>query len=520
VNKQAPTLSRIVVMIGFTFTCFAILLYLWLTFGGSVPLQPKGYRVAVSFPEAATLAQEADVRISGVKVGEVKTKVLDEPGVATKVVLEIQPRYAPLPEDTKATLRQKTLLGETYVELTAGSRTATKIPDGGTLPRGQVGDTVQLDEIFRSFDPPTRRAFRIWLDQQGKAIGGRGRDLNAALGNLQPFAEDLNAILQVLNRQKAETRTLVRDTGVVFDALTERDGQLADLITNSNRVFQTTASRDQALAETFRILPTFIEEGRLTTDRLTTFAREANPLITQLRPAARELSPTLITLRTLAPDLKGLFRDLGPLITVSRRGIPALERFLKDTKPLLQQLDPFLGNLNPFLDWIGLYKKEFAAFFANSTAATQAVDRPVGSNGQTVHYLRTANPINPENLAVYPRRLSTNRPNPYVEPGGHANHPLKVFGTYACGTAPIPPLAPPGTLPPDPTAVPLPPGVPGLPLPTDTVDQLNENLRNLINTYAYANGNPTAPPCEEQAPLGRFLGQPFRFPHVLPAPGR
>jgi hypothetical protein len=30
-----------------------------------------------------------------------------------------------------------------------------------------------------------------------------------------------------------------------------------------------------------------------------------------------------------------------------------------------------------------------------------------------VHYLRTTNPLNPENLAVYPRRLGTNRPNAY-----------------------------------------------------------------------------------------------------------
>jgi phospholipid/cholesterol/gamma-HCH transport system substrate-binding protein len=520
VNKQAPSIPRLLTMVGFAFSCFAILLYLWLTFGGAVPLAPKGYRVHASFPEATTLAQEADVRISGVKVGEVKTKTLDKPARATNVLLEIDPRFAPLPSDVHAILRQKTLLGETYVELSPGTKSAKPIADGGTIPRGQIADTVQLDEIFRSFDAPTRQAFRTWLDQQGKAVGGRGRDLNAALGNLQPFAEDANAILQVLHDQQRETRTLVRDTGVVFDALSERDGQLSSLITNSNRVFETTASRDQKLADTFRILPTFIQEGRLTTDRLTTFARATNPLITQLRPAARELSPTLITLRTLAPDLKGLFRDLGPLITISKRGIPATEQFLKDTKPVLQQLDPFLRNLNPFFDYLGLYKREFAAFFANSTSATQASDRPPGSGGKTVHYLRTANPINPENLSMYPRRLATNRPNPYPLPGGYENHPLKVFGTYACGTAAIPPLAPPGTPPPVPTPVPLPPGVPGFPPVTPAVDQLSSTLRDLINTYAYNNGNPAAPPCVEQEPLGRLLGQSGKFPHVLPAPSR
>jgi phospholipid/cholesterol/gamma-HCH transport system substrate-binding protein len=513
VNKNAPSLSRLFVMVAFAFSCFAILLYLWLTFGGGVPLAAKGYRVSAPFPEATTLANESDVRISGVKVGEVKKKDLDLKGNATTVVLEIDHKYAPLPVDTKAILRQKTLLGETYVELTAGSPSAAKIPDGGSIAPGQIGDTVQLDEIFRSFDPSTRKAFQTWFDQQGKAVGQRGADLNAALGNLAPFAEDANTLLQILNDQSRDTRTLVRDTGVVFDALSERDGQLADLISNSNRVFQTTASRDRALAETFTILPTFIDEGRVTTDRLTAYANNTNPLITQLRPAARELSPTLIDLRRLAPDLKGLFRDLGPLITVSRRGVPATQRFLQETKPVLRQLDPFLRDVNPVLDWLGIYKKEIASFFALDSAATQAVDRPPGSNGP-VHYLRTANPINPENLAAYPRRIQTNRPNPYVAPGQSGPKPGKVFGTYACGTAPIAPLAPPGSTPADP--IQLVPGVPLPPLdPSPVTDQLPQQLRDLINKYAYLDGNPVAPPCIEQSPLGNLVGQSGKYPHIL-----
>jgi virulence factor Mce-like protein len=518
-NKNAPSVGRLLTMVAFAGSCFAILLYLWLAFGGSVPLSAKGYRVNVAFPEATTLAQEADVRISGVKVGEVKTKALDEKANATKVTLEIDPKYAPLPSDARAILRQKTLLGETYVELSPGSPGAAKINDGGTLDPGQVGDTVQLDEIFRSFDKPTRAAFRTWLDQQGKAIGPNGRKLNEALGNLTPFAENANVLLRVLNEQKAETRTLVRDTGVVFDALTARDGQLADLITNSNRVFKTLASRDQKLAQTFEILPTFIDEGRITTDRLTAFARDTNPLITQLRPFARELSPTLVDLKGLAPDLKGLFRDLGPLVTASRKGIPATQSFLRDTKPVLQQIDPFLRQLNPILQGLYVYRQELSAFFALDVAATQASDRPANSSGP-IHYLRTANPVNPEILTVWPRRIATNRSNPYVEPGGYNNHPMKVFGTYTCGTGTIPPLAPPGTPSPPLDPLPLPPGV-NLPVnPTSAVNDISDELRGLINQFVYLNGNPVAPPCEEQAPLGRLLGQPGKYPHLEASPAR
>ena len=70
--KQTPSLARILAMAVFALSCFGILIFLWLNFGGSVPLQPQGYRVTVQFPEATQLAQEADVRISGVRVGRVK----------------------------------------------------------------------------------------------------------------------------------------------------------------------------------------------------------------------------------------------------------------------------------------------------------------------------------------------------------------------------------------------------------------------------------------------------------------
>ena len=109
--KQTPSLGRIVAMVAFTLSVFAILIFLWLAFGGSVPLQPKGYRFTVHMQEAATLAEEADVRMAGVNVGKVKTKELDAGGARTIVEVQLEEPYAPIPKDTRAILRAKTLLG-------------------------------------------------------------------------------------------------------------------------------------------------------------------------------------------------------------------------------------------------------------------------------------------------------------------------------------------------------------------------------------------------------------------------
>src|SRR4051812_48504485 len=182
-QKTAPTLGRLLVMVGFALSCFGLLLFLWLAFGGPIPLAPKGWRFSTSFGEATQLAREADVRISGVSVGKVKT-IETQPNGRSKAVIQIDEKYAPIPKDTKATLRQKTLLGETYVELTPGDPHSGYIKENGSLPASHVSPTVELDEIFRAFDQKTRDSFRTWLQQQATGFQGRGYDINDALGNL------------------------------------------------------------------------------------------------------------------------------------------------------------------------------------------------------------------------------------------------------------------------------------------------------------------------------------------------
>src|SRR3954452_18038974 len=185
-NKAAPSLARIIVMVVFALSCFGLLLFLWLSFGGPVPLKPKGYQVKIAFPEATTLATEADVRIAGVSVGKVRKLDVDRGANRTMATIELDPQFAPLHQDARAILRQKTLLGETYVELTPGH--GRNVPEGGRLANAQVADTVQLDEIFDSLDPETRASFQGWQQELAKGIGGQGRDFNDALGTLPGFA--------------------------------------------------------------------------------------------------------------------------------------------------------------------------------------------------------------------------------------------------------------------------------------------------------------------------------------------
>ncbi|WP_205699108.1 MlaD family protein [Conexibacter sp. SYSU D00693] len=415
-QKQAPTLGRLAAMVVFALSCFGLLLFLWLSFGGATPLKPKGYRVEAAFAEATQLGVEADVRVAGVTVGKVREKRRDDVDRnRTIATLELDPRYAPVPRDARAILRQKTLLGETYVELALGDADGPALPEGGRLADRRVQDTVELDEILDTFDPYTRQALRTWQRSAGDAIDRRGGDVNDALGTLPGFVEDGGDLLGVLDRQRAALRGLVRNTGVVFQALTKREGQLQSLIRNGDTVFSAIQRQREDWAQTFKVLPTFLDESRATFRRMDRFAQDTDPLLVDLEPAVRDLGPTLESVGDLAPDLRRLFQRMSPLITASRRSLPDTTEVLDGLRPFLGELGPWLGQLNPILDWVGVHEHTLTDMLSHLGVATAARTQS-SVKGAPGHYLRQIGPIGTETIAMWPRRLPTNRGNAYPNP--------------------------------------------------------------------------------------------------------
>jgi phospholipid/cholesterol/gamma-HCH transport system substrate-binding protein len=499
-NKKRPSAGATVSIVAFAAACIGLLIYLWISFGGSLPLAPAGYRFNVEFNQAVELAPDEQVEISGVPIGHVVSTGLDRRTGRSRAVIEIDRQFAPRPADTRATLRAKTLLGETYIQLSPGSPTAPKLPDGGTLPPAQVAPTVGLDQIFSTFDPKTRRAFQTWMQQSAIALTNRGQQFNTALASLYPFATNVDVVLAVLNRQGAATTALLHDGGQVFSALSRSPAELRSFVRNSNSLFAATAARDVALAATIRAFPPFLAETRSTIVRVARFAQTTKPLIDELRPAAVQLTPVLRSVTVVAPELRDLLSNLGPLTAASKAGDPALEQFLDDSVPFLVALKPFLGNLVPVFNYINSYRREIAAFFANSTASTQGT---LGSATQgNLHYVRVSNPINPEALTGYPTRPSSNRGNPYLGPGGYQKllQGLPVFGGYLCTSHPLPTFGP------------------SLSATTTTVTGTVLTLAQLLQKYYYT-ATPGGPPCTSQPSLGaQTTGQVQAFPQLQPLP--
>jgi phospholipid/cholesterol/gamma-HCH transport system substrate-binding protein len=463
VIKQAPKPRSLVAMAVFALSCFGLLLFLWTSFGGSIPLAPKGYRYYADFSEATQLTSNADVRISGVTVGRV-TGV--EPRLSsTRATIEIDHQYAPIAATSKAILRAKTLLGETYIEITPGKASDPRLKEDAVLPGRQVLPTTELDEILRALDPATRKDLQKLLGGLSHGVRGRGPDINAAIGNLAPFSEDSARVLGVLDSQHHAVERLVRDTGQVLDAMSRRQGQLRTLVTAGDRLLTTTARRNRQLTQAVQILPTTLQELRPTMDAVAATATDAAPVVRDLRPGGRVFGQALRDTSVLAPRAKALFGDVDALATVARTGLPAGTKVVNATRPVFQVLDPALRELVPVVQYLGLFKQDLITSFSNLAAATQAA-APSSPGGDPVHYLRVVVPFTQEGFAGQAKRLPSNRHNPYFNP-----QPLRK-----------------------------------LPQGLESFDCANAGT-----------GTESAPPCKVQPPMD-FQGRRTAYPHVEPAP--
>ena len=438
-QKTPFSFGRLATISLFTLSCFGLLCFLWIAFGGSVPLQPKGYRVQVSFDDAQQLADQADVRVAGVPIGKVVGKELDPRGGRTLAKIELEPQYAPLRSDARAILRQKTLLGETYVEMTLGTKTAKAIPEDGRLRDGQVADAVDFDELLDTFDAATRKVFQQWQASQADAGEGRAQDINDALGTLPVFVENAQSVVETLGRRKEALGALTRETAQTFEAITRNEGALGDLIVDNATVFRTLSGRRERLAETIAAFPTFMRESRATLRRVSRFSRDTTPLVRDLEPVLQDVQPTLVSLRTLSPDLEQLFSDLRPLIAAGRTGFPALTRVLRGVDPALASTGPFLQQLNPILEFFETQQSTISDFLGVPPSALKlkVAARP---GSQTLGHALPQVIVTGSQTFPARNRTPDNRGNSYLPPGAGALPGIKdpskfILPSFDCGNS-------------------------------------------------------------------------------------
>ena len=83
-----------------------------------------GYEIAAEFGSTGGLLVGDDVRISGIKVGQITAQHLDPITYVAKVSMAIEPTIK-IPSDSSARITAASLLGGNYLELMPGAATDT-----------------------------------------------------------------------------------------------------------------------------------------------------------------------------------------------------------------------------------------------------------------------------------------------------------------------------------------------------------------------------------------------------------
>src|SRR6201999_284891 len=129
------------------------------------------YTVRAPFATAAavTSGQGQAVTIAGVQVGQVGGVSLQN-GQAI-VTMNIYKQYAPIYRNATVLLRPRTPLKDMYLELDPGSRSAGKIPNGGSVSAANTNPDVDVSEILSSLDSDSRN-YLVLLLAAGAGVFG------------------------------------------------------------------------------------------------------------------------------------------------------------------------------------------------------------------------------------------------------------------------------------------------------------------------------------------------------------
>jgi phospholipid/cholesterol/gamma-HCH transport system substrate-binding protein len=265
--KTGPSLIKLIIFIVVTVLATGLLAATIgnLRFGGTT-----SYRAL--FTDATGLLKGDDVRIAGVRVGEVDGVAVARGGerALAQVTFTVD-SDRPVAVSTHAQIRYRNLVGQRYVALSEGAGSGRRLTENGTIPLRQTQPALDLTVLFNGFKP-----------------------LFAALnpGDVNAFAME---IIKTLQGEAGDVNSLLGHTASLTTTLADRDAVIGRTIDNLNAVLGTVDDRDRQLSTLISELQRFV--SGLADDRqaigtsLTNsagLADETSGLLEEGRPAIRQ----------------------------------------------------------------------------------------------------------------------------------------------------------------------------------------------------------------------------------------
>jgi phospholipid/cholesterol/gamma-HCH transport system substrate-binding protein len=294
----------------------AIVLVGLILFGGG---GVGGYKVHARFLNAGQLVKGNPVQVGGVPIGSVKAIKITDDGHA-EVELEIEGDHAPLRRGTRAEIRQfsQSGLANRYVDLSLPPDSDDEIPDGGVIDTDKTVTQVDLDELFNTLDPETRKSLQGFFKGSAAQWRDMAREANVGFEYLNPALSTSRRLFNELTEDTPLLQRFLVDSSEMVTALAERRDDLAGLIGNLNTTMRALGSQKEALAESIGRLPPFMRRANTTFVNLRSTLDEVDPLVEASKPVAKRLGPFLSQARAFAADAEPTVRDLS--LTIRRAG--------------------------------------------------------------------------------------------------------------------------------------------------------------------------------------------------------
>lgn len=366
-----------------------VLIVAYLIFAGG-----GGAEYHLEMKEAGQLVKGDQVQVGGVPVGSV-TNIQLTPDFKARITLHVDSSLTPLHEGTISEIRVPSLTGvaNRYVALTPGPNNRPALPNGATLPASETREVVDLDQLFNTFNPKTRKGLQQFIQGSAEQYVGTNPQFGKAVEYFAPsFAATDHLFAELVRDQGTFTDFLV-ETGKALTTLTARRESLSDLVEHANQTFKAIGSQQTNLAAGLRQLPVTLHQG--------------NQAFTEIPATLTALTRYMNAQKPSIPELTTLFERLRPLVTTATPAVtdfgqaisrPGADNDLTEAFAALPGLAQALTTASPsdvraeqegvpITAFFGPYAPELVGTFGTFGQASSFYD----ANG---HYVR-ANPVAP-----------------------------------------------------------------------------------------------------------------------------
>ncbi len=405
------------------------------------------------FTNAGQLVNGNEVEVGGVPVGSVTDVSLTSDDLAD-VTIAVNPPIAPLHAGTTAQIRSPSLSGEAsrYIALAPGPDSGPALADGATLPTTATSGIVNLDALFDTFTPATRRALQQIIQGSATQYAGVSPQINESIPYFSPALSAAGHLVSELDADQAAFTAFVVATSKTVSALAARAPQLSALVQNADQALGAVGAQSQALTIGLRELPATLQQGNATFAELNPALDALTRLVNVAKPDTRTLASLLTALTPLLNEATGPVKSLavaiarpgaGNDLTDATRAFPALAQAfgmtapdtiaaLRAALPVTTFLLPYAPDLVGAMRAVGESSSYYDADGHYARVSPVFADFAAGADNTLV-------PVNPEQgLANLQTGQARRCPGAAAAPPADGSAPYTANGTLACDPSEVP----------------------------------------------------------------------------------